>query len=81
MKSTLELYNIDPSSIADIPYKDALNRKIAGARFAMRKYRALADEIRNKNSHEYFDLRDKYLASEKALNHTQYLIDEINIGV
>ena len=77
--STFELYNIDPSSLRKLPYEEALQAKIDGARFAMRQYRAKADKIYPKFSDEYNKWMKKYKTSEKALEHSRKLLEELDL--
>lgn len=78
MKSTRELYLIDASTLRELPYEEALERKIAGAERAKQHYRELAQkEILFSTA--YYKQHDKYKASIKARNHTQKLLAELEL--
>ena len=75
--STYDLYNIDPSSLRELPYEEALKAKIDGARFAMRQYAALGTKTLGTTEYEMW--LAKYQASEKAIEHNRKLLEELDL--
>jgi hypothetical protein len=71
MLSTKEIYNIEPETFQDLPYREALQVKLAAAKERCHHFVHIEHNWLN-NSH--FD------AAYKAVKHNQHLIDELNKG-
>ena len=78
--STFELFNLYPSSLRELPYEEALQAKIDGALFAMRQYADKAKKaLDNKENKQYEIWLKKYQNSEKALEHSRKLLEELDL--
>ena len=77
MKTTHELYGIDPKTLRFMPYGEALEAKVIGAEESMKKYSFKAKAF-IKNEKKYKCFTSKYEASKDAKNHTLKLLKELD---
>ena len=76
--STMFLYGIVASDLADMRYEDALHAKIKGAREVMKQCSKVAhDAMREKNRVKYDAMLEQYIAAEKAVDYNQNLLGEM----
>ncbi len=78
MKTTAELYGIEPQTLKGLPYEKALEEKFIGAQVMMKKYRKNAEKEKVRFGRKYTQWMKKYKASEEAMDFTLKLIDELN---
>jgi len=81
MKSTLSLYGIKPSILKDMMYVDALIEKTRGARNMIARYSTIAfTAFKEKDYDTYALFNRKAMASRKAFDFNQQLLEELDEG-
>jgi len=77
IKSTSDLYGIEPRELKDMLYVDALKHKCKGAKAMMALYRHMASQMNDKTSQGYRYYLNRYKQSEEALLFTRELLAEM----
>ena len=76
MKTTTYLYNIDPKSLATMPYKKALETKIQGA-LKVKAECALNSKNLLNTPAAYQKVMERYDAADKAVEFNRTLLEEL----
>ncbi len=75
---TFELYRVEATEWANLPYRDALELRIHYAELAKQYYKSLADVIGDKfRSESYIKLIEQVKDSQDAKHFNQVMLNEI----